>query len=237
MKKYYFTITSLLVLVICLASCSKEETKTQNNTASRPIVPILDRTVTDVDGNIYKIVTIGNKKWTKTNLNVSHYRNGDPIPQVTDPTQWGNLTTGAWCYYNNDSANGPIYGKLYNWYAINDPRGLAPIGYHVQSEEEWTSLITFLGGISIAGGKLKAMALWNSPNTGATNSSSFTGLPGGCRNTNGEFSYIGSYGFWWCSNEYDTTYAPYYFISCINIDVNGGGSVKSPGFSVRCIKD
>ncbi len=157
MKKYYFTIAS--ILYFALLSCSNEETKTQTQVALRPTVPILDRTVSDIDGNIYKIVTIGNQTWTKSNLNVSRYRNGDPIPQVQDPSQWANLTTGAWCYYNNDPANGLIYGKLYNWYAVNDPRGIAPIDWHVPSDAEWTILTDFLGGINVAGGKMKAKVL------------------------------------------------------------------------------
>lgn len=96
----------------------------------------------------YETVTIGTQEWKLKNLDVTHYRNGDPIPQVTDPTQWANLTTGAWCYYNNDSTNGTIYGKLYNWYAVNDPRGLAPIGYHIASDQEWATLFTFLGSLN-----------------------------------------------------------------------------------------
>jgi len=107
MRKYYFTIASILVLAIGITSCSNEENKTQNQVAARPSVPILDTEV-----------RIGNQIWMARNLNVSRYRNGDPIPQVTDPTQWTNLTTGAWCYLNNDPANGRIYGKLYNWYAV-----------------------------------------------------------------------------------------------------------------------
>jgi uncharacterized protein (TIGR02145 family) len=101
----------------------------------------------------------------QSNLNVSHYRNGDVIPQVTDPTAWSSLTTGAWCYYNNDTANGTVYGKLYNWYAVNDPRGLSPQGWHVPTDAEWTNLTSCLGGESLAGGKMKATTLWDSPNT------------------------------------------------------------------------
>src|SRR5690606_33259564 len=119
----------------------------------------------------------------------------DVIPQVTDPTIWGNLTTGAWCYYNNDPANEIIYGKLYNWYAVNDPRGLAPVGWHIPSDSEWTILTDYLGGFEVAGGKMKETGTthWANPNIGADNSSGFTGLPGGYRAYNSaEFNTIGN---------------------------------------------
>ena len=243
MKRYYFTIASILVLAIGITSCSNDETKTQNHYALRPTVPIQENTVKDIDGNIYRIVTIGIKSWTKTNLDVSRYRNGDPIPQVTDPTQWVNLTTGAWCYYNNDPANGLIYGKLYNWFAINDERGLAPVGWHVPSYPEWTDLDTFLGGAGISGGKIKAMTLWNSPNTGATNSSGFTGLPGGYRygtnTSDGPFFYINTSSIWWSSTEsYDESPSAWgRMIRHNSASTILSGAVKTCGFSVRCVRD
>ncbi len=123
-------------------------------------------------------VTIGTQIWSTKNLDVARYRNGDPIPQVTNPTQWASTRTGAWCWYNNDSATyASTYGRLYNWYALNDPRGLAPQGWHVPTDEEWTILTDYLGGLSLSGGKMKSTTGWNAPNTGATNSSGFTGLP------------------------------------------------------------
>lgn len=209
-------------------------------TAAPPII-----SVTDIDGNIYQTVTICNQVWTKTNLNVSKYRNGDVIPQVTDPTQWRSLTTGAWCYYNNDSANGPIYGKLYNWYAINDSRGLAPTGYHIASVNEWDALSTCLGGNTISGGKMKETGTthWRSPNTDATNFSGFTGLPGGDRTPNQVFSFdfygIGELGSWWTTNESNSTNG-----LVTGLTYNGGNfrpgwfyDSKNSGNSVRCVKD
>ena len=150
---------------------------------------------------------IGDQIWATKNLDVATYRNGDAIPQVQDIAAWANLNTGAWCYYENTTT----YGKLYNWYAVNDPRGLAPIGFHIPSEAEWTRLIEYLGGDYIAGGKMKESGTshWISPNTDATNSSGFTGLPGGYRNNNGTFGGIGAYGYWWSSSEIDTYYAWY----------------------------
>jgi uncharacterized protein (TIGR02145 family) len=129
--------------------------------------------ITDIDGKTYNFVFIHGQRWKTTNLAVSHYRNGDRIPQVKRTKDWRALTTGAWCWYNNDSATGAVYGKLYNWYAVNDPRGLAPTGWHVPSDAEWDTLITHLGGYyAFAGGRLKdtgtieaGTGLWYAPNT------------------------------------------------------------------------
>jgi uncharacterized protein (TIGR02145 family) len=192
----------------------------------------------DIDGNQYNVVKIGNQVWTKENLNVSKYRNGDVIQQVTDPAQWANLTTGAWCYYNNDPANGTIYGKLYNWYAVNDPRGLAPEGWHVPSDAEWTTLATYLGGESVAGGKMKetGTAHWPSPNSGATNSSGFTALPGGYL-PNNTFYDIAQHGYWWSSSEQNSTTAWYQTVFSGNTITVRNTIAKASGFSIRCIKD
>ena len=195
---------------------------------------------TDIDGNVYNVVSIGTQCWTQTNLNVSKYRNGDVIPQVTDPTQWANLTTGAWCYYANNSANSPIYSKLYNWYAVNDPRGLAPAGWHVPSDAEWTTLTTYLGGDAVAGGKMKETGTshWNSPNQDAINSSGFTGLPGGWRTNYGTFGGIGGNGLWWSSSEDGSTLAWYQTLYYdFGSAGNGNAYHKRNGFSVRCLRD
>ena len=202
------------------------------------------QTVTDIDGNKYNIITICTQLWMQSNLNTSHYRNGDLIPQVTDPTAWAALTTGAWCYYNNDPAMGAIYGKLYNWYAVTDPRGLAPTGWHVPSDSEWTTLTTCLGGNSVAGGAMKTTGtiqagtgLWNSPNTAATNSSGFAGLPAGYRDSNGTFDIIGLSGYWWSSTEYYTSDAWFRYLNYYLATVFRLNGSKRDGFSVRCVRD
>jgi uncharacterized protein (TIGR02145 family) len=194
--------------------------------------------VTDIDGTIYNAVTIGTQCWTQTNLDVSKYRNGDPIPEVTDATEWSNLTTGAWCYFDNNSANGPVYGKLYNWHAVNDPRGLAPEGWHVPSNAEWITLTTYLGGEGIAGGKMKetGTAHWVGPNT-ADNSSGFTGLPGGCRNGNGMFTNLGSTGFWWSSSDVDASNSWHRLLNYFYDSFNMYYNYKTNAYSVRCIKN
>ena len=185
-------------------------------------------------------VTIGTKAWATQNLSVATYRNGDIIPQVTDATQWKNLTTGAWCWYNNDSAAySAAYGRLYNWYAVNDSRGIAPAGWHVASDGEVNTLISTLGGSSEAGGVMKSTTNWSAPNTGATNSSGFTGLPGGNRNgSSGAFNNtIGFYGYWWAALDPSQPYAVVFYLSYNGRNIFIGGIGKTEGFSIRCIKD
>ena len=191
-------------------------------------------------------VTIGTQVWSTINLDVTTYSDGTPIPQVTEPTAWAALTTGAWCYYNNESANGTTYGKLYNWYAVagihdtdaaTPNKVLAPTGWHVPTYDEWNTLTTFLGETSVAGGKMKATTLWTTPNTGATNESGFTGLPGGCRDNVGIFLIIGSYGFWWSSTQYYGTYAWNRGLKYYNGNADSGDNNMEYGFSVRCLRD
>lgn len=182
-------------------------------------------------------IVIGAQQWMEKNLNTSFYRNGDTIPYVTNATQWANLTSGAWCYYNNDPANGEIYGKLYNWYAVNDSRGLAPTGWHIPTDAEWTTLTTTLGGESVAGGKMKsAGTTWRTPSLG-NNSSGFTGLPGGVCDLNGSFFQIGTHGYFWSSTEFNTTSSKYLNLMFHNNSTLSLMYNKLFGFSVRCIKD
>lgn len=186
-------------------------------------------------------VQICNQTWMVENLNTTNYLNGDAIPQVSNPTEWANLTTGAWCYYNNDSANGEVYGKLYNWYAISDPRGLAPQGWHIPSEAEWNTLASCLGGGSVAGGKLKEDGLnhWANPNTSASNSSGFKGLPGGTRDHLGEFFNKSNVGYFWISSENTDTnvWGRYLYYDGANLGADDVFIEKAYGFSVRCVKD
>jgi uncharacterized protein (TIGR02145 family) len=195
--------------------------------------------IIDIEGNYYRTVKIGNQLWMAENLKTTKYKNGVDIPLVTDNTSWGNLNTAAYCWYNNDGPSyKATYGALYNWYAVNSGL-LCPIGWHVSSIADWTTLIDFLGGSSIAGGKLKEIGTlyWNSPNTGATNESGFSALPGGIR-FGGYFSNIGAGSYWWSatlaepdvSAWTETLYSEYIYIS-------GGDFPNDTGLSVRCIKD
>jgi len=177
--------------------------------------------------------------WMGKNLDVTTYRNGDVIPQVTDLNKWASLTSGAWCYYNNDPANNAIYGKLYNWYAVNDPRGLAPKGWHIPTDTEWTALTNLLGGESIAGGKMKTTGTsnWDSPNAGATNEIGFAGLPGGFRYFDGPFSSLGANGHWWSASERSSKIAWYRSIYHDGGTLFRAENLAGFGFSVRCLRD
>ena len=189
-------------------------------------------------------IQICNQFWMGCNLDVDTYRNGDPIPEVTNPTQWENLTTGAWCYIVNDQAYGEIYGKLYNWYAVNDPRGLAPDGWHIPTDAEWTELTNCLGGSSVAGGKLKfpgtkedGNGLWRSPNTGATNESGFSALPGGYCSILGGFIDIGLLGIYWSATDVSDTVAWGRTLRYDTTNIYRKSGSKVLGFSVRCVRD
>jgi uncharacterized protein (TIGR02145 family) len=187
-----------------------------------------------------EFVTIGTQDWMLKNLDVRTYRNGEPIPKVTDPNLWVGLSTGAWCWYNNDSATyGATYGKLYNWYAVNDSRGLAPAGWHIPSDVEWSTLSDFLGCDAIAGGAMKEIGTvhWITPNTGATNSSGFTGLPGGARDNRGEFSFIENDGYWWSSTTLNSTEAWSRYLGFYGGITGGTNTEKRIGLSVRCLRD
>ena len=173
--------------------------------------------------------------WTSANYDGTTLRDGTPIPEVTSNSAWAALTTPAWCYYNNDPANGSIYGKLYNWYAVSHPL-FAPVGYRVPTDSDWTNLVNCLGGESVAGGKMKSTSLWNAPNTGATNESLFNGFPGGRRSFDGPFYGIGDNGSWWSSTEFNTYDAWFRYLYYDNGAVSRANFDKASGYSVRLIK-
>lgn len=213
--------------IIITNSCKQDDNNAPSNT------------VKDIDGNAYNTVTIGTQIWMKENLKTTRFRDGTAIPNITDNTEWTNQTTGAYCWYNNDTANKTTYGALYNWYTVVDSRKLCPTGWHVPKVAEWTRLTTYLGGEIVAGGKLKAITLWNSPNTDADNSSGFTALPGGFRGYSpGYYDYISNNGYWWSASADYATTAWGYILN------NNGSRVrlsnlygKNLGYSVRCIRD
>lgn len=192
----------------------------------------------DVDGNIYKTVTIGTQTWFAENLKVTHYSDSSPIPNVTDNTAWAALTDGALCDYANDPANSVIYGKLYNWHAAASGK-LCPKGWHVPTETEWGTLIQFLGE-TVAANKLKeaGTAHWTSSynNADVTNETGFTALPGGARYDT-DFSGIGGYGYWWSSSQYDDDDARGRRMIYASTDVGQITSKKLLGLSIRCLKD
>jgi uncharacterized protein (TIGR02145 family) len=212
-------------------------------------------TVTDIDGNVYNVVQIGNQCWMKENMKTTKYRNGDSIPTNLSNSSWSATTSGAYAIYNSAVVNDSIYGKLYNWYAVADPAGLCPTGWHVPGVGEWNELVKFLDPgadttsnfvyqSQIAGGFMKATGtvqagtgLWEDPNFGATNSSGFSGLPGGFRNYDGTFKSLGLVGYWWSSTQDSSTNAGGRGLHNNNAYVYRANYGKGAGFSVRCVRD
>ena len=258
MKKIFFAFA----LTSALFSCKKETTNPPTSNPPTPTNSVVcvdnpsinftalgtpvgkfSDCIKDVDGNVYKTVTIGTQTWMAENLKVSKYSDGTTIPNITDNTQWQNNTTGAWSYYNNDVVNNAKYGKLYNWYAVskttNGNKNVCPTGWHVPTDAEWTVLTDYLGGESVAGRKMKEVGTtsWKNPNTEATNISLFTGLPGGGRSYDGSYEDIGLYGYWWSSTEHDIYGAWYRYLNKYNGNANRNYFNKVIGLSVRCLRD
>jgi uncharacterized protein (TIGR02145 family) len=218
--------SSLLVMGIFLTmatSCKKD-----NNSPE---------TVTDADGNVYHTITIGTQTWMVENLKATKYNDGTGIPIEPDQTNWKNLSTPAYCWHENNIANKNIYGALYNAYVVNTGK-LAPKGWHVPSDAEWTTLENYLGGSDVAGGKLKSSGItyWKTPNTDATNESGFSGLPGGSRHFFGNYQSILEYGCWWATDE-DGTNNLYRLLSYSHGYVTHLSVNKREGLSIRCVKD
>jgi uncharacterized protein (TIGR02145 family) len=184
-------------------------------------------------------VKIGKQTWMSKNLDVSTFRNGEAIPEAKSKEEWAKAyknKTAAFCYYDYDSKNGKVYGKLYNWYAVNDSRGLAPKGYHIPSDAEWTILTDFLGGRDIAGKKMKSKDGWSNSGNG-DNSSGFNGLPGGNCGDSGNFYRIAEYGNFWSSSVDDTFDAWSRLLSRYNPEVYRFSDDEDDGLSVRCLRD
>ncbi|NQT98046.1 MAG: fibrobacter succinogenes major paralogous domain-containing protein [Candidatus Marinimicrobia bacterium] len=191
-------------------------------------------TVTDIDGNVYKTVRIGDQWWMAENLRTTSYRNGDAVPNITDFTEWTNLDSGAYCNYNNDVNKAATYGSLYNWYAVDDSNNITPEGWHVPSDGEWQVLVNYLGGIDAAGRKMKETGTthWCTFNIDATNESGFTALPSGCLNLNGDFYNLGYGAYFWSSDVWP------YTLLCNYSGVYGDYfGKKQSGYSVRCVRD
>jgi uncharacterized protein (TIGR02145 family) len=192
----------------------------------------------DIKSKDSGIVTLGTQTWAVVNLNVSTFRNGDSIPEAKTNQEWiaaGESGKPAWCYYNNDPANGPKYGRLYNWYAVNDPRELAPVGWTLSSDVDWAKLTYFLGGQGNAGSKIKSTSGWGDGNNG-TNETGFTALACGYRIENGKFVNLGSISIWWSVTESNSNSAFDHYLSQNN-SLNRSSSPKTRGESVRCLKN
>jgi uncharacterized protein (TIGR02145 family) len=191
--------------------------------------------VSDLDGNIYKTIQVGSQTWMAENLKTTKFNDNTSVPFVTEVTIWSALSSPGYTWYNNDSI---VYGALYNWYSVNTGK-LCPTGWHVPSDEEWTGLTSYLGGDNVAGDKIKEKGTlhWITPNTGATNESGLTGLPGGYRTYIGSFGNIKKIGYWWSSTSFSSVDAYYRFISSDYELVVRSNSNQKGGFSVRCLKN
>ena len=228
-----FLLSSLVVTL--MISCKTNEPVMFTITTADP--------VTDVDGNVYQTITIGTQTWMTSNLKTTHYRDGSLIANVSDSAAWSKLVTGAYCDYANDAVNGNNYGHLYNGYAVSNISPIAPTGWHVPNDTEWTTLSDYLGGADVAGGRLKETKTdafnWTDPNTAATNEIGFSALPGGYRHNRSNFYQKNEYGHWWSSSAITTTN----YAWSRGLIFNAGdilkyyGFDKGCGFSVRCMKD
>jgi len=196
-------------------------------------------TLTDIDGNTYQTIKIGDQIWMAENLKVTHYRNGDSISTGLTNSEWRSTSAGAYAVYDDNENHVDIYGYLYNWYAANDNKNIAPSDWHVSTDNDWQTLIGYLGGSDIAGNKLKEAGTthWMSPNTGTTNESGFTALPGGARNNTGIYEYLGEYGIFWSPRNVPSQYGWHRLMNYDYSDVYRYEDDKNLGYSVRCIKD
>lgn len=244
MKKNILKITVFIASVaLMLGACSKDNDEPGNPTNNKTTAvfnpKITYGRMTDQEGNIYKTVTIGTQTWMAENLRTTKYNDGTSIPKINISTEWSALNTGAYCNFKNIEDVDAIatFGRLYNWYAVNTGK-LAPTGWHVPTDAELTTLITYLGSENVAGGKLKETGNthWANPNNGATNEIGFTALPGGLCNVNGTYEDIQYYGYWWCSTG-GANSSWCLDVSYLGNEVFISGKNKKSGLSVRCIKD
>jgi len=240
MKKGIYFLAILNGFLFFTSSCKKDDDNNPSNMTNGKTTAVFNSklvygTMTDQDGNTYKTIKIGTQTWMAENLRTTKYRNGDSIPEVINILKWGGLSTGAYCSFYNTKNYDTIatYGRYYNWFAVSDSRNIAPIGWHIASDSEWTTLITYLGD-SIAGSKLKEIGIthWVSPNI-ADNSSGFTALPGGGAGIAG----IGYFGSWWSSTEINSNNAYTWGMVHNSSVVFKDTTEKNGGNSVRCIKD
>jgi uncharacterized protein (TIGR02145 family) len=219
-------------------STKSQQTSTKSKQTSTKTQQTSSKTVQSRNSTDPGTVRIGSQIWAVANLNVGTFRNGDTIPEAKTNEEWkaaGDARKPAWCYYNNDPANGQKFGKLYNWYAVNDPRGLAPKGWTLPADADWMQLSSFLGGQEAAGTKIKSTSGWQDGNNGE-NETGFNGLPAGYRVENGTFMNIWNNAIWWTTTENNSISAFDYYLVLRN-SLNRSNSPKQRGSSVRCLKE
>lgn len=221
-KHTIVSMMSLFLVTLLMAGCNANSTGT----------------ATDIDGNTYGTIKIGGKVWMTSNLKVTRYRNGDPIPEVADASRWPKLKSGARCNYGNDAENGKTYGFLYNWFAVNDPRGLAPEGWHVATDREWQALADAVGGAEEAGKVLKSTDKWEGSANDGAESNGFNALPSGARrDADGHFLMIGKFARFWTATPASGGKAQGRALGFYDNTLRGGEVGPNNGFAVRCVKD
>jgi len=226
-------------VLLCTAFSGKNSTIIADSPAATSIYQVEFYGCTDADNHDYPVVKINSLWWMAKNLQTTKYSDGTAVPDVTVNTAWKALTTGAYCWYNNEIANKEKYGALYNWFAVGTGK-LCPVGWHVSTYDEWNGLLSFLGGQVSTGGKLKetGSATWSALNTGATNGSGFSAPGGGYRDSsNGNFANLNNYGYYWSSVEGDSTHGRDFHLEGDNNRIYPGQSYKEGGFSVRCVRN
>ncbi|MFC1553348.1 fibrobacter succinogenes major paralogous domain-containing protein [candidate division KSB1 bacterium] len=251
-RLYLFSL--FIIVFLLLTTCSQRyvyDEKKIDNESKETTEEQTTGTVTDIDGNVYETIIIGNQEWMVTNLKVTKYRNGDAIPNVREVSAWTSLSSGAYCVYENTESNADTYGFLYNWFAVVDSRDLAPEGWHVPTDDDWKELEMYLGMSQSEaddtggrgtneGGKLKetGTAHWLTPNTGTTNKSGFSALHGGSRDaTNGSFGNMGQCADFWSSSESSSDGAWGRRLISSSAGISRSSMYKKNGFSVRCVRD
>ncbi|RLD64852.1 MAG: hypothetical protein DRI84_08020, partial [Bacteroidetes bacterium] len=240
-----FNILMITLFILSMFSCKKDEVETPSNPLNGRTTAVFNPdksygSMTDIDGNVYKTIKIGNQTWMAENLRVTKYNNGVSIPNIVDNEEWASLTTGAFCNYNNTSDLDTIatYGRLYNWYAVADTRRIAPEGWRVPSAADWHELIELLGGDTIASNALKEVGNihWLDPYE-STNSSGFTAIPSGRRYLEKNSNGIGAYYTLWTATEVELTGASFLYMFYHDSKVWRGVNYKANGYSVRLIKE